>query len=149
MVYAPFCFWTWDEPLDPGKYPAKAGSMAKELLKQGFNPGYPSPRLSMADLLGPKFMAPSPSLPKEQWLSPDWFTAFDAALRETETAGGYCGYVDEYMWPSGRAAGRVMEKHPELANASLQWHVTDVPSGTAVESAGILFYRGCSARSST
>jgi hypothetical protein len=133
MIYAPFAFWMWDEPLDANKYPAKARSMAKEMLKQGINPGYASPRITVAEMLGPKFMAPSPSLPKEQWLSSEWFKAFDGALQEAESAKGYFGYVDEYMWPSGRAAGRVMQKHPELANASLQWEVTDVPAGTKVD----------------
>jgi len=29
MIYAPFAFWMWDEPLEANKYPAKARSMAK------------------------------------------------------------------------------------------------------------------------
>ena len=33
MIYAPSCFWFWDEPLDPGKYPEKAWAMAREMLK--------------------------------------------------------------------------------------------------------------------
>ena len=133
MKYAPFCFWFWDEPLEADKYPAKARTMAHEMLRQGLNPGYAHPRVSMADLVGPKAMAPSPSLPKEQWLSETWFEAFDAALQEAEAADGYLGYVDEYMWPNGRAAGRVIQQHPELASASLQWEVTDVSGGTLVE----------------
>lgn len=138
MVYAPFCFWFWDEPLDPSKYPEKARTMAKGMLKQGMNPGYAHPRVSMADLLSAtpglkEAMAPSPSLPKEQWLSSNWFNAFEGALQEAEAAKGYFGYVDDYMWPVGRAAGRVIQKHPELANASLQWEVVDVLGGTNVE----------------
>ena len=66
-------------------------------------------------------------------MSPDWFQAFDGVLQEAEAAQAYFGYVDEYMWPVGRAAGRVFQKHPELANASLQWEVTDMPGGTQVE----------------
>ncbi len=133
MIYAPFTFWFWDEPLDPAKYPEKARTMAREMLKQRINPGYAHARVSMPDLVGPKLMAPSPSLPKEQWMSPDWFQAFDGVLQEAEVAQAYFGYVDEYMWPVGRAAGRVFQRHPELANASLQWEVTDVPGGTQVE----------------
>jgi len=133
MICAPFTFWFWDEPLDAGKYPAKARDMAREMLKQGINPGYAHPRVSMADLLGPKGMAPSPSLPKDQWLSPEWFTAFDGALEEAEAAKGYFSSCDDYMWPMGRAAGRVIKQHPELANASLQWEVKDVAGGTNVE----------------
>lgn len=133
MIFAPFCFWFWDEPLAPDKYPEKAAIMARTMLRQGINPGYAHPRVSMADLTGPKVMAPSPSLPKDEWLSPKWFDAFGAALREAEAASGYLGSCDEYMWPSGRAAGRVIQKHPELASASLQWEVTDVAGGTQVE----------------
>ena len=66
-------------------------------------------------------------------MSPDWFQAFDGVLQEAEAAHAYFGYVDEYMWPVGRAAGRVFQRHPELANASLQWEVTDMPGGTQVE----------------
>ncbi|MHB8970116.1 MAG: hypothetical protein ACYC3X_17155 [Pirellulaceae bacterium] len=102
MIYAPFCFWFWDEPLDASKYPDKARAMAREMLRQGLNPGYVHPRVSMADLTGPKAMAPSPSLPKEQWLSEAWFESFAAASQEAEAAHGYLGYVDEYMSP-GRA----------------------------------------------
>ena len=139
MLYAPFMFWFWDEPLDATAYPAKAKTMAGEMLKQGINPGYAHPRVSMADLIGPKKMAPSPSLPKDQWLSPAWFDAFGGALQEAESARGYLGYVDEYMWPSGRAAGRVIKAHPELANASLQWKVADIPGGTTVSLPGSFF----------
>jgi len=97
MLYAPFCFWFWDEPVDQEGYPEKAGAMAREMLDKGINPGYAHPRVSMADLVGPEKMAPSPSLPKTQWLSPDWFAAFDLALGAAEASGGYLGFVDDYM----------------------------------------------------
>ena len=45
----------------------------------------------------------------------------------------YLGYVDEYMWPIGSAAGRVIKAHPELVNTSLQWSVQDINSGETVE----------------
>ena len=60
MIFAPFCFWFWDEPLDPALYPAKPRDMALKMLEQRINPGYAHARVSMADLLGPKAMAPSP-----------------------------------------------------------------------------------------
>lgn len=132
MRYAPFAFWFWDEPVDGDDYPEKAGAMAREMLDKGINPGYAHPRVSMADLLGPDRMAPSPSLPKEQWLSPAWFAAFAQGLQAAEAAGGYFGFVDDYMWPMGRAAGRVIKAHPEIANASLQWEVTNVAGGETI-----------------
>jgi hypothetical protein len=133
MIYAPFMFWFWDEPVDTDNYFVKPANMAREMLKKGINPGYAHPRVSMADYVGPKAMTPSPSLPKKQWLSPEWFNAFGGALEEAEAANGYFGYCDEYMWPSGRATGRVMQKHPELGNANLEWKVVDVKGGTAID----------------
>lgn len=132
MIYAPFAFWFWDEPLDAGKYPNKARDMARKMMEQGMNPGYAHPRRSGSDIFGPGVMAPSPSLPKDQWLSKEWFDSFGAALQSAEAGKGYLGYNDEYMWPIGRAAGRVLKKYPELANVSLQWKVTDVEGGKTV-----------------
>ncbi len=137
MLYAPYCFWFWDEPLYDSVYPAKSKEMAKEMLAKGINPGYAHPRISMADLLSQTpglkdKMKPSPSLPKDEWLSEKWFKAYEGALEEAESANGYIGYVDEYMWPVGRAAGRVIEAHPELASSNLQWEIRNIPGGTDV-----------------
>jgi len=129
MIYAPFVFWFWDEPLDADKYPAKARDMAAKMMEQGLNPGYAHPRRSAADIF-PGSMKPSPNLPKDQWLSDQWFESFDAALESAEAGNGYFGAVDEYMWPIGRAAGRVLKQHPELQYYSIQWDVVDVAGGT-------------------
>src|SRR5512136_3082802 len=75
-LYAPFAFWFWDAPLDRDQ----VATMAPQMCKQGFNPGYIHGRTG---------------LPVEQWLSPEWFNAVDASLRATEQAGGYIGYCDE------------------------------------------------------
>ncbi|MCX6922074.1 MAG: glycosyl hydrolase, partial [Verrucomicrobia bacterium] len=140
LLYAPFAFWFWDEPVEGTNYPGKTARMAKDLLEQGINPGYAHPRVSMADYQAATGkMVPSPSLPREQWLSKPWFDAFEDALQQAELRRGCFGYCDEYMWPSGRAAGRVMQKHPELANASLEWEVTDVAGGTQVEMSASFF----------
>jgi hypothetical protein len=116
MIYAPFAFWFWDEPLQPGK----AAQMAAKMLRQRLNPGYPHARMSQAG---------TPDLPRSQWLSPRWFKEIDGALRSAESAGGYLGYVDEYWWPSGRAAGRVLQNNPDLWAVSLKWTTMDVDSG--------------------
>jgi hypothetical protein len=120
MIYAPFVFWFWDEPLDP----AKAADMAREMAVQRFNPGYTHARMNMVGL---------PDLPREQWLSPVWFDAFDKSLTEAEKAGAYLGYVDEYWWPSFRAADRVLKENPDLYARSLQCHAIDCPAGKSVE----------------
>jgi len=110
LFYAPFAFWFWDAPLDP----AEAAYQAREMCRQRLNPGYAHARYG---------------LPREQWLSPLWFDSLDGAVAETDAAGMYVGYCDEYWWPSGQAGGRVLAAHPELAAVSLRWDVIDVPGG--------------------
>ncbi len=111
LWYAPHAFWFWDDTLDV----SVAESMAEEMTTQHLNPGYAHPRHSDAP------DKPYPSLPKAEWLSPKWFDCFSAALTNAEKADMTLGYCDEYWWPSGQAAGRVLEKHPELASQSLSW----------------------------
>ena len=113
-LYAPFAFWFWDAPLDR----AQAAAMAAEMCRQGFNPGYIHGRTG---------------LPTEQWLSPEWFEAVDAALQTTEQAGAYLGYCDEYNWPGAQVAGRMLEEHPDLQALSLKWEIRDVAAGETAQ----------------
>ncbi len=114
MLYAPFAFWFWDAPLDA----QQTARMAEEMCRQGLNPGYAHPRNG---------------LPHEQWLAEPWFAAFGAALDKARPAGAYLGYCDEYWWPSGRADGRVLTAHPELAAVSLDCSTFDVAAGGAID----------------
>ena len=116
MIYAPFIFWFWDEPLDT----AKMAEMARVMISQRFNPGYAHARRSMVG---------TPDLPDAEWLGDKWFEAFGAALSEAEKGRGYLGYCDEYWWPSFRANGRIVAAHPELKAQSLNWQAIDVPGG--------------------
>ncbi len=118
--YAPFVFWFWDEPLNT----AKMQQMASEMASKGLNPGYAHPRTAAP---GVRNQHP---LPPEQWLSPEWFTTFDAALNAAVAQGAQLGYCDEYMWPSFSAAGRVLKQHPELQAVSLRWETFDLAPGT-------------------
>ena len=120
MLYAPFIFWFWDEPLRP----EKMAEMARTMAAQGFNPGYAHGRKSMVG---------TPDLPVSDWLKGPWFAAFDAALKEAETGKAYLGFCDEYWWPSFQAGGRVLEAKPELAAQSLRWDCLDVAAGSRVE----------------
>ncbi len=120
MIYAPFAFWFWDAPLDVNL----ASSMAEQMSAQRMNPGYAHPRKG---------------LPHNQWLSGLWFEAFGAALQQAEAANAYLGYCDEYWWPSGRADGRVLRSHTELAAASLEWEVFTVTGGEEIELPGSFF----------
>lgn len=134
MIYAPFLYWFWDEPLDR----EKIRTMTHEILKQGFNPGYIFAHTSMADLLAStpgleKAMEPHPSLPDKEWLSPEWFDAIKDVCEIAKAKNAYVTYADEYMWPSGRANGRVIKEHPELYNSNLGFSVTDVAGGEKVD----------------
>jgi len=116
LFYAPHTFWFWDAPLDK----SLTAAMAKEMAEKGLNPGYAHPRHSGAP------HKPYPSLPLDEWLSPLWFESFGNALEEAEHAGMTLGYCDEYWWPSGQAAGRVLKNNPELAAQSLEWKRQEV-----------------------
>jgi len=134
MLYGPFLYWFWDEPIDR----AKIREMTHQIVARGFNPGYLFAHISMADLLSrtpglEDRMAPHPSLPNEDWLSETWFDAVEDVVSIAESAGAYVTYADDYMWPSGRADGRVIKAHPELASANLDWEVTDLLGGTTAD----------------
>ena len=119
MIYAPFIFWFWDEPLKP----EKMAEMARVMGSEGFNPGYAHGRDSMVGM---------PDLPDDEWLGEKWFSTFGAALNEAEKQKCYLGYCDEYWWPSFQAHGRVLKQHPELKAESLNWQLTDAIGGTDV-----------------
>jgi len=120
MIYAPFVFWFWDEPLTQDKM----AEMAWVMGSQGFNPGYAHARHSMVG---------TPNLPDSEWLGDKWFNSFDAALTEAEKQKKYLGYCDEYWWPSFQANGRVLKKYPELRAESLNWQTIDAIGGTEVK----------------
>ena len=119
MIYAPFIFWFWDEPLST----EKMAEMSRVICSQGFNPGYAHGRNNMVGL---------ESLPDDEWLGDKWFGSFDAALKEAEKQKRYMGYCDEYWWPSFQAHGRVLKQHPELKAESLNWQIIDAAGGTEV-----------------
>ncbi|MDR0725151.1 MAG: hypothetical protein LBF59_03970 [Prevotellaceae bacterium] len=103
MFYAPHTFWFWDNAI---KDEYEAASMVKEMAKQRLNPGYAHPRSGFNQSVA--------ALPLEQYLTDPWFNSFGNALKEAEENGLTLGYCDEYNWPSGHAAGKVLAQHPEL-----------------------------------
>jgi len=120
MIYGPFTFWFWDEPLRP----EKMRRMAQAMVKQRLNPGYAHARMNMVGL---------EDLPRRQWLSDLWMEAFSGVLDVAEQADCYFGYVDEYWWPSGRAAGRTLATNPDLWAVSLRWETIDVDGPTTIQ----------------
>ncbi len=133
MIYAPYLFWFWDEPLNR----EKILSMADEMLSQRFNLGYIHGRVSMYELLHNTpglgdAMSPHPSLPGEEWMSDEWLSIVKQIAEMAREKGAYVGYNDEYMWPSGQAKGRVVKGHPELCYEYLTFSVQDVNPGEKV-----------------
>ncbi|WP_380869142.1 glycosyl hydrolase [Sphingobacterium corticis] len=124
MFYAPHTFWFWDDTIRNENTPAV---MAEEMIKQRLNPGYVHPRSSMN-----RGDARLPSLPFEQYLEAPWFNSFRNALDKAASAGFTLGYCDEYDWPSGQAAGRVLEQRPDLEAQHLDWKRTVVHAGKSV-----------------
>jgi len=104
MFYAPHTFWFWDDVIKDKQF---AASMAEEMAKQRLNPGYAHPRSGFDHRVT--------ALPVEQYLAEPWFTSFGNTLQTTKEHGLTLGFCDEYNWPSGQGAGKVLEKHPELA----------------------------------
>mgnify|MGYP005848493173 CR=1 FL=1 len=123
-VYAPFLFWFWDGPLDQESERLRLAQMADKMIEQHLNPGYVHARFNMVGL---------PDLPREQWLSPLWFDTFARVLEQTAPKEHYVGLCGDFWWPTGQAAGRVLERHPDLWAVSLRWETIDVPSGERVE----------------
>jgi hypothetical protein len=130
MRYAPFAFWFWDAPLDSPGAPERMRRMAETLIGQGMNPGYAHGRMNMAG---------EPDLPMEQWLADPWFDAFEGVLAAAESSRAYFGYCDEYWWPTGQAAGRVLRLHPELRAQSLYWRTLEVSGGDTIRIPPCLF----------
>ncbi len=114
LWYAPHTFWFWDAPLDENQ----TKEMAKQMTRQRLNPGYTHARKG---------------LPEDQWLSDEWFDAFGKALKEAKKAGMTLAYNDEYWWPSGQAAGRVLESDPGLKASSLRYSKKTVKGETVIE----------------
>lgn len=134
MIYAPYLFWFWDEPLNREKIQKMAGNM----LEQRFNLGYIHGRISMYELLKntpglEHAMTPNQGLPDDEWMTEKWLTSIDDIVKMAKEKKAYVGYNDEYMWPSGQAKGRVVDGHPELCYEFLTFAVKDVKPGETVE----------------
>lgn len=126
MRYAPFMLQFWDELPTP----ERARQVARQLLEQGFNPGYIYP---IGD--GPGFMAPTfrRRLPREDYLSTNWFAAMQAAADVADQAGAFLGFNVDNGWPAGLfPAPEILKRHPDLKAVSLECRISDVAGGAEV-----------------
>ncbi len=134
MLYAPFFFWFWDTKLNP----EICAKMAEKMLEQHCNPGYAHARWPMVPTSSAS-VEEARKITEKQWLTETWFDAFSAALEVTEKKNGYLGYCDEYWWPSGQAAGRLLKKHPDLNAKYLSWTTFNAKDGETIELPDSLF----------
>jgi len=128
MLYAPFFFWFWDTKLNP----ETCGEMAEKMLEQHCNPGYAHARWPMVPT-STMSVEEARKVTQKQWLTEDWFDAFGAVLKVAEEKNAYLGYCDEYWWPSGTAAGRLLKNHPDLKAKYLSWNTFNVRGGETIK----------------
>ncbi|MGN6267374.1 MAG: glycosyl hydrolase [Ginsengibacter sp.] len=125
MFYAPHVFWFWDDTLKNEHFPA---SMIDEMARQGLNPGYAHPRGRLRLYQTDSY----PEMPKNQYLSKLMFNSLDNAVQKSKDKGLTLGYCDEYNWPSGQAADRLLERHPELEAKYLEFKRHEVKGNSTV-----------------
>ena len=124
MFYAPHAFWFWDDTLKNEHF---AASMVDEMARQGLNPGYAHPRGRWVNQTHSY-----PGLPIDQYLEKPWFNSLGNAVQKAKDYGLTLGYCDEYNWPSGQAAGRLLKQHPELEAKYLEWKRYEVQGNSTV-----------------
>lgn len=129
MYYAPYEFWFWDQQLDQLGY--KPSDMACELARKGFNPGYAHARVNYADMLEKNNPYIRP-IPRDEWLSERWFEEIRKVMEQARSDGSSFCITDDFDWPSFQAAGRVLEKYPDMYARSLNYSCVDVKNGETV-----------------
>lgn len=141
MFYAPHTFWFWNKP-DEIKKPKHFAEMAKEMSRQGLNPGYIHARHYKA---GEPF-----------WLSDDWYTCFSASVEAARDNGTFVTYTmgdpcfpDKYMlpdhpeFPKFEVGGSLPEPHPELKATTLNYNIQTVKAGQSATLPESIFTIAC------
>ena len=68
-----------------------------------------------------------------EYCSAAWWAKVRRALEMTRDLDMRMWIYDEYNWPSGVCAGKVLADHPETRCRELRWHAAEVAPGGAVE----------------
>jgi hypothetical protein len=119
MRYAPFSWmFSWEPPSRMDGASLKALTAAS--IEQRANPGY-------------LFMLPRDAeRAKKEFLSDRHFQHLSEALELARSSGTALTFCDEWTWPVGDAAGRVLEQHPELRAQYLHYEIQPVEPGQSV-----------------
>lgn len=94
--FRPMPLWVWNDEMEP----ARIREMLEQYRRQG---------------LGGAFVHPRPGLMTD-YLSPQWFQLWRAALEEGKRLGLFVNIYDENSYPSGFAGGHVPSRAPETAS---------------------------------
>ncbi len=103
-------FWFWNGPLEPDQF----RQQLREMADKGVYAAMPHPRFGMD---------------RRQYLEEPYWQAMTAAIDEARKLGVEIWLYDEYNWPSGGAAGRVTDGHPEWYPRGLDYHVYEFDDG--------------------
>ncbi len=103
-------FWFWNGPLEPEQFRQQLRQMADK----GVYAAMPHPRFGMD---------------RRQYLEEPYWQAIAATIDEAKKLGMQIWLYDEYNWPSGGAAGRVTEKHPQWYPRGLDYRVYEFSAG--------------------
>ncbi|MCE7003616.1 hypothetical protein LWC34_12375 [Kibdelosporangium philippinense] len=71
------------------------------------------------------------AFPREEYLGPEYLSAYRAAVDEAARQGMLVGIYDEYKWLSGHAGGRTVAGRDELRERHLFWTTASVVDGRA------------------
>ena len=107
--FSPACFWMWNDRLEPAKLKEQLVDMRRHGLTSVCIHPWPS-------RFRPKLIPTSWMLP--EYLSPEYLELHRQANAEAKALGMTSWLYDEGGWPSGGAAGLVMDSDPELRFAS-------------------------------
>ena len=103
--FSPACFWMWNDRLDPAKLKEQLVDMRSHGLTSVCV--HPWPSRFRPNLIPTSWMEP-------EYLSPDYLALYRQTVAEAKALGMTSWLYDEGGWPSGGAAGQVMDSDPDL-----------------------------------
>lgn len=111
-AYRPIPWWAWTGDLNEADLRSQLDTMQAQGLKEFF--------------LFPIYGLEVPYLSAAYWEKVEW------TLQECRRRGMKVWLYDEYNWPSGVCAGRVLRDHPEFVAQSLRLRAEEVAPGGAL-----------------
>lgn len=124
VEYAPFYHWVWNGPVTKEETIAQLD----EMERMGIRATYilPIPR-TFRPLSFPSRLEP-------EYLTPEYFKAYEFAVSEAKKRGMNLWLYDEGGWPSGGGCGNVLMNHPQYAKRSLEKREITLKAGQTYKS---------------